>query len=204
MVLHIHPETPQGRHLSRAVDVMRRGGIIIYPTDTVYGIGCSVYDTRAIERIHAFKRRPREKPFSFICSDLSQVSEYAKVSNPAFRLMKRLIPGPYTFILPASRLKQLPRSMISKRKEVGIRVPDNRICLELVALLGHPVLNTSVQDIDGELVADPGIIEERFGRRVDLMLDGGPSITALSTVIDLTEEAPVLVRQGAGDAGMLA
>src|SRR5260221_1593959 len=118
MLLKVHPENPQPRHLARAVEIVNGGGVIIYPTDTVYGTGCSIFDTEAIDRIYRIKRQERDKPFSFICSDLSHISEYAKLSNTAFRMMKYLVPGPYTFILPASRLKQLPKSMISKRKEV--------------------------------------------------------------------------------------
>src|SRR5437867_13047277 len=144
MYLKIHPVNPQGRHLARAVEVLNRGGVIVYPTDTVYGIGCSIYNTDAIERVYRIKKQDRGKPFSFICHDLSHISEYARVSNVAFRLMKQLIPGPFTFILPASRLKQLPRSILSHRKTVGIRVPDNSVCRAVVKELGHPILNASV------------------------------------------------------------
>ena len=203
MVLHVHPENPQKRYLDQAVAVMMEGGVIIYPTDTVYGIGCSIFHSKAIERIYRIKKQDRAKPFSFMCSDLRHISEFAKVSNASFRLMKHCIPGPYTFVLPASRLKQLPRSLISKRKEVGIRVPDNRICSNLIALLGHPVLNASVQDINGELVNDPSVIYDEYGNQVDLMLDGGQSILELSTVLDLTGDTPVIVREGAGDVSMI-
>jgi tRNA threonylcarbamoyl adenosine modification protein (Sua5/YciO/YrdC/YwlC family) len=203
MLLRVHPKTPQRRYLDEAVEAMRGGAVIIYPTDTVYGIGCSIFNSKAIERVYRVKKQNRAKPFSFMCSDLSHISDYAKVSNMSFRLMKQLIPGPYTFILPASRLKQLPRSMISKRKEVGIRVPDNRICLELIALLGHPVLNASIQNVEGEIVNDPDIIYKRYGHLVDLMLDGGPGTLELSTILDLTGETPLLVREGAGDVRMI-
>ncbi len=203
MYLKVHPQNPQDRHISRAVEILKNGGVIIYPTDTVYGIGCSIYDTRAIERIYQIKRQDQQKPFSFVCSDLSHISEYAKVSNTAFRLMKQLIPGPYTFILPASRLKQLPKSMISKRKTVGIRVPDNKISLMLVKELGHPILSASVTNGDGSVITDPEIIEHHYGKRVDLILDGGNSQTELSTILDLTEENGVVLREGAGDVSML-
>lgn len=199
MVLNIHPITPQERHITRAVKTLRDGGVLIYPTDTVYGIGCSIFDPRAIERIYAIKHRDRSKPFSFICSDLSHISEYAKVSNSAFRLMKHLIPGPYTFILQASRLKQLPRSMISKRQEVGIRVPNNETCRLLLKELGTPILNASVEEDDGTLINEPAHIRERYQHVADLMLDGGNSLLELSTILDLTGDEPVVVRQGAGD-----
>ena len=204
MVLHVHPVTPQARHIDRAVAVLRDGGVIIYPTDTVYGIGCSIFNTDAIKRIYQIKGQREGKPFSFICSDLSHISEYAKVSNTAFRTMKRLIPGPYTFLLPAARLKQLPKSIISKRKTVGIRVPDNLICRMLVKALGHPVLSAGVADVEGNILQDPADIRSQFEDRVDLMLEGGTSLLQLSTIIDFTEDQPVVVREGAGDISMLS
>ncbi len=197
--LSVHPKNPQGRHLARAVDILRGGGVIIYPTDTVYGIGCSIFDKQAIERVYRIKRQDLSKPFSFICSDLSHISEFAKVSNFAFRLMKHLVPGPFTFILPASRLKQLPKSMISKRKEVGIRVPDNPLCQVLIKELGHPVLNASVDDGNGHVINDPDAIAERYGHDVDVLLDAGNSSLELSTILDLTGDQPNIIREGAGD-----
>lgn len=204
MLLKIHPDNPQGRHISRAVEVIAGGGVIIYPTDTVYGIGCSIYNSQAIEKIYRIKRQPRTKPFSFVCSDLSHISEYARVSNIAFRLMKQLIPGPYTFVLPSSGLKQLPKSMISRRKEVGIRVPANEICLELIRGVGHPILNASVEDENGQLINDPARIYELYENRIDLMIDGGNSLLELSTILDLTGEQPFLVREGAGDLRLIS
>ncbi len=199
MIVHVHPDNPQKRHIEHAVDVLKRGGVIIYPTDTVYGIGCSIYSTDAIGRIYQIKRQDPLKPFSFICSDLSHISEYAKVSNPAFRLMKHLVPGPFTFVLPASRLKQLPKSLISKRKTVGIRVPNNSICLELVRELGHPILSASVDALDGRMLNDPEEIDREYGNQVDLILSGGLGSLQLSTVLDLTDDQPIVVREGAGD-----
>ncbi len=203
MYLKIHPVNPQGRHIQHTVDVLKSGGIIIYPTDTVYGIGCSIFNTHAIERIYKIKGQDARKPFSFVCSDLSHISEYAKVSNVAFRLMKQLIPGAYTFVLPASRLKHLPKSMITKRKTVGIRVPNNKICLAIVKELGHPILSASVTDDKGNILNDPGVIKEYYEKRVDLILDGGYGLLEVSTVLDLTNEHPVVVREGAGDISML-
>jgi tRNA threonylcarbamoyl adenosine modification protein (Sua5/YciO/YrdC/YwlC family) len=203
MYLKVHPVNPQGRHITHAAEILEDGGVIIYPTDTVYGIGCSVFDTHAIERVYQLKGQDRSKPFSFVCSDLSHISEYAKVSNPAFRLMKQLIPGPFTFVLPASRLEHLPRSLVSKRKTVGIRVPNNKICLELIKALGHPILSASVTNGDGKIINDPQVIKEKYEKRVDLILDGGMSQLDVSTILDLTEEQPVVVREGAGDVSML-
>jgi tRNA threonylcarbamoyl adenosine modification protein (Sua5/YciO/YrdC/YwlC family) len=203
MMLNVHPITPQSRHINFAAEVLKNDGVIIYPTDTVYGIGCSVFNTRAIERIYDIKQQDKRKPFSFICADLSHISEYAKVSNTAFRLMKQLIPGPFTFVLPAGRLKQLPKSIISKRKTVGIRVPNNAICHALIKELGHPILSASVTDIHGNIINDPDNIKEEYDHRVDLILDGGNSLLEVSTIIDLTDDRPIIVREGAGDVSNL-
>jgi len=203
MLLSVHPVNPQGRHIGRAVEILRAGGVVIYPTDTIYGMGCSILQAAAIERVYRIKRQQRSKPFSFICSDLAHISEYARVDNPAFRLMKGLIPGPYTFILPAGRMKQIPKSMISKRKTVGIRVPDNTVCQALVRELGHPVLNAGVTDGEGGVLNDPAEIADRYGNLVDLILDSGNGMLDPSTILDLTEDAPVVVREGKGDIGFL-
>ncbi len=200
MILQVHLSTPSERTINRAVEVLRSGGIVIYPTDTVYGLGCSVEDRNAIERIHLIKRQREDKPFSFVCSDLTHISEYAHVSNAAFKVMKRLIPGRFTFILPAARMKQLPRILVSKRKTVGIRVPDSPLTLALVHRLGRPVLSTSVTGPGGEMLNDPDSIALHFRNSVDLILDGGPLTDDPSTVLDLTGDTPVLVRQGSGDA----
>jgi len=203
VLLSVHPVNPQGRHISRAVDVLRSGGVVIYPTDTIYGIGCSIFQAAAIERVYRIKRQDRKKPFSFICSDLAHISEYARVDNPAFRLMKGLIPGPYTFILPAGRMKQIPKSMISKRKTVGIRVPDNAVCQALVRELGHPVLSAGVTDAEGGVLNDPADIVRAYGNAVDLILDSGNGMLDPSTILDLTDDAPVVVREGKGDIRFL-
>jgi len=203
MILTVHPKNPEPRHIARAAEILAAGGIIIYPTDTVYGIGCSVEDKNAIERIHYIKRQRDDKPFSFVCSDLTHISEYAHVSNPAFKIMKHLIPGPYTFILPAARMKQLPRILVSKRKTVGIRVPDSAITLGLVARLGHPILSTSVTSEDGQILHDPATIISTFQNVVDLIIDGGTLVSDPSTVLDFTGDEPKVVRSGAGDVSML-
>jgi len=203
MYLKVHPKNPQGRHITHAVETLRNDGVIIYPTDTMYGIGCSVFSKKAIDRIYQIKNQSVTKPFSFICSDLSHISEYAVVSNPAYRVMKQLVPGPFTFILPASRLKQLPKSLISKRKTVGIRVPDNQISLAIVRELGHPILSASATDINGNVINNPELIKEIFENLVDAILDGGINVSAPSTVLDFTEDPPIVVREGAGDISEL-
>ncbi|HUI65803.1 MAG TPA: L-threonylcarbamoyladenylate synthase [Bacteroidota bacterium] len=203
MHLAIHLENPEPRSINRAVDVLRTGGIVIYPTDTVYGMGCSIENKNAIEKIHLIKRQKQDKPFSFVCSDLRHISEYAIVSNLAFKTMKHLIPGPYTFILPAAKMKQFPNILVSRRRTVGIRVPDSIVALTLVRELGHPILSTSVTTEDGEVLNDPELIVEQFNNRVEIILDAGPLHSQPSTVIDLTGETPEILRQGSGDVSMV-
>ncbi|MBP1648887.1 MAG: Sua5/YciO/YrdC/YwlC family protein [Bacteroidetes bacterium] len=203
MIVKIHLKNPEPRLIKKAAEILAAGGIVIYPTDTVYGLGCSVENKNAIEKIYLIKRQRTDKPFSFICSDLTHISEYARVSNAAFKTMKHLIPGPYTFILPAGRMKTLPKILVSKRKSVGIRVPDSRVALDLVKQLGHPILSTSVTSDEGAILNDPAIISEHFNSIVDMIIDGGNLTSEPSTILDLTDEAPVVVRQGAGDTSML-
>ena len=202
MRVPIHHDTPEPRAVRRAVEILRSGGIVIYPTDTVYGLGCSVEDKNAIERIHLIKRQRPDKPFSFVCSDLTHIAEYAQVSNMAFKTMKHLIPGPYTFILPAARMKQLPKILISRRKTVGIRVPDSPLTQALVRDLGHPILSTSVTGEDGEVLTDPDVIAERLNNVVQMILDAGELRADTSTVVDLTGDRPEVIRRGAGDTSM--
>ncbi len=203
MILKIHPTHPEPRVIAKAAEAMQNGGVVIYPTDTVYGLGCSVEDKAAIEKIYLIKRQRDDKPFSFVCSDLTHISSYARVSNLAFKTMKRLIPGPYTFILPAQRMKTLPKILVSKRKTVGIRVPASPVTLALVKQLGHPILSTSVTTPGNQILTDPDDIIELFKNRVELILDGGILTENPSTVIDLTADEPVVVRQGAGPTNLL-
>lgn len=203
MRIAIHPVNPEPRLIERAVEVLRSGGIVIYPTDTVYGIGCSIQSKNAIEKIHLIKHQKTEKPFSFVCSGLTHVSEYAVVSNMAFRTMKHLIPGAYTFILPAAKMKQFPKILVSKRRTVGIRVPDSPITIALVNGLGHPVLSTSVTLEDGTLLNEPDVIVEHFNNRVEMIIDAGPLHAGPSTVIDLTGDQPEIVREGSGNVALL-
>lgn len=203
MILKIHPKNPEPRLIKRAAEALDAGEILIYPTDTVYGLGCSIELKEAIERVHLIKHQRTDKPFSFICSDLKHISEYARVSNSAFKVMKHLIPGRYTFILPAAKMKQLPKILVSKRKTVGIRVPDSRITLALVKELGHPILSTSVTNNSGELLNDPEAIAEEFHNRVDIIIDSGILSSEPSTVLDLTDDTPRVVRMGSGDVSRL-
>ncbi len=204
MRIAIHPVNPEPRLIEKAVEVLRTGGIVIYPTDTVYGIGCSIESKNAIEKIHLIKHQKEEKPFSFVCSGLTHVSEYALVNNMAFKTMKHLIPGPYTFILPAAKMKQFPKILVSRRRTVGIRVPDSPIALALVRELGHPVLSTSVTVDDGSILNDPDEIAGHFNNRVEMIIDAGVFHTGPSTVIDLTGDQPEIIRQGSGDVPTLS
>ena len=203
MILKIHEKNPEARVVRRAVEELNSGGLVIYPTDTVYGLGCSVEDKGAIEKIHLIKRQRTDKPFSFVCSDLTHISEYAHVSNSAFKIMKRLIPGAYTFILPAAKMRHLPKILVSKRKTVGIRVPDSAVTLAIIKELGHPILSTSVTDDDGNILNDPADIARIFRNSVELIIDGGVGTTTASTILDLTGEEPVVLRHGAGDVSWL-
>ena len=158
-MLFIHSQNPQMRLIRKAVDILRQGGIIIYPTDTVYGLGCDLSNKKGIERIYELKRRNRKQPLSFICSDLKHISQYAMVTDYAYKTMKRLLPGPYTFILEASRL--VPKIILPKRSTTGIRVPDNQICLDLIKELGQPIISTSVKTTEGEDLGNPSLSSNR-------------------------------------------
>ena len=167
MLININPQNPQQRLIRKVVEILKAGGIVVYPTDTYYGIGCDLMNRKAIEKIYQLKRRDQDKPFSFICSDLKNISDYAKVSNYAYKTMKRLLPGPYTFILEGSKL--VPKIMLTKRKTAGIRVPDNAICLALVRELGHPIITTSATTAGRRQLlrrlADPRLLRQTGGRR---------------------------------------
>ena len=196
-MLSIHSQNPQIRLINIAVDVLRQGGVIIYPTDTVYGLGCDLSNKKGIERIYELKKRNKKKPLSFVCSDLKHISQYAKVTDYAYKTMKRLLPGPYTFILEASRL--VPKIILPKRPTIGIRVPDNQICLALIRELGQPIISTSVKTAEGEDLGNPYVIEEHFGRIIDLIIDGGNIIPEPSSVIGLVDDNVEIIRIGKGD-----
>src|SRR5512136_969567 len=197
MLVSINSQNPQMRLIKKAADVLRNGGIIIYPTDTVYGLGCALFNKKGIDRIYEIKRRNRKQPLSFVCADLKDISRYARVSDYAYKTMRRLLPGPYTFILEASRT--VPKIILPKRQTTGIRVPDNRICQALIAEMGSPVISTSVKDEAGELLSDPRIIDEHFGKRVDMIIDGGILAATPSSVLSLLDGDVEVVRVGKGD-----
>ena len=193
----LHPDNPQKRYINKAVEVLKNGGVIIYPTDTLYAFGCDIFNKDALERIYMIKNEPTSKLYSFVCPDLKDISKYAKVSDYAYKKMKKLLPGPYTFVLPASR--EVPKKLWTKRKTVGIRIPDNPVALELVKELGHPILSTSVTNRLGETYHNPEEIKNVFGFAVDLMLAMGTLDGEASTIVDLSGEEPEIIREGAGD-----
>lgn len=203
LLLKIHPENPQPNRIQQAVDVLRSGGVIIYPTDTIYGIGCDVHNARAVERLCQIKGlRPDKANLSFICADLAHIADYARqITTPVYKVLKKALPGPFTFIFEATA--NAPRYGGSKRRTVGIRVPDHQICCELVKGLGNPIVSTSIRDEDEviEYSTDPELIYEKYQGLVDLVIDGGYGHNVASTVVDCQNDTFTVIRQGAGEIG---
>ena len=199
MLLHIHPKDPQPRLIKQVVESLQKGGIIIYPTDTVYGLGCDILQQKAIERICKIKQvDPKKAQLSFICNDLSHLSEYAKpIPNPTYRLLKELLPGPYTFILPASKL--VPKILQSKKDTIGLRIPDNSIAQAIIKELGRPILSASLPGTMVEDYTDPEVMHQNFPHEVDYIIDGGIGGMIPSTILDCTGDEPELMRQGLGE-----
>ena len=195
MLLSINPDNPQNRLIDKAVHVLEQGGLIIYPTDTFYGIGCDLFQKKSIRRIYQLKRRPLVKPFSFICADLKDISLYAQVSNHAYRIMKRSLPGPYTFILEGTML--VPKLMLTRRRTVGIRVPNNKICLSIVKKLGRPIISTSVP------LDEPSVIHDTYSSLVEMVIDGGVISYEPSTVVSLMNDRPEVIREGKGEINFI-
>lgn len=198
LILSVYPQNPQARSIARTVEVLRDDGVVAYPTDTVYGLGCDITSRRAVERIIRIKGRDPKKPMSFVCADLTDISRYARVSNFAYRILKRYLPGPYTFILEASR--EVPKLLLTKQKTVGIRVPNHAVALALVRELGHPILSTSANPSGQDPLNNPAEIRDVLGGQVDVILDCGVLPRVPSTVVSLAEDRVQVLREGAGDA----
>ena len=197
-VLKINQDNPQGRLIEKAAETLNQGGIIVYPTDTVYGIGCDIFNKKAIERIYQLKGKERKKPLSFIVPNLKDISNYAQVSDRSYRIMRRVLPGPYTFVLPAT--KMVPKKIAEvNKKSVGIRVPDNKICQMLLAEFGKPIISTSANLSGAQILNNPDTINDELGKLIDMILDCGILGFEASTVVDLTTEDPTIIRQGKGD-----
>jgi tRNA threonylcarbamoyl adenosine modification protein (Sua5/YciO/YrdC/YwlC family) len=197
MIVSINSDNPQMRQIARVGEVLRKGGVIAYPTDTTYGIGCSIFNKKGIERIYLLKQREKRKPFSFICADLSEVARYARVSNFAFKLLKRHLPGPYTFVLEATSI--VPDLLLTRQKTVGIRIPDNRICSAIVGELGHPIITTSANRSGEEPIGDPDAVERELGNELDLVIDGGSLPADVSSIVSLIGDVATVLRIGVGD-----
>jgi tRNA threonylcarbamoyl adenosine modification protein (Sua5/YciO/YrdC/YwlC family) len=199
MLLQIHPDNPNQRHIKTVTECLLDGGVIIYPTDTIYGLGCNIFQQKAIERICRIKQvDPQKAQLSFVCNDLSDLSKYTKsISTPLYRILKNYLPGPYTFILPAS--KEVPKILQSKKKTIGLRIPNNKIALTIVEEIKNPLLSASLPGDEIEDYTDPEVIYENFKNFVDIVIDAGFGGAEPSTIIDCTQETYELIRQGAGE-----
>ena len=199
MLIQIHPQDPQPRLIKQVAECLKDGGVIIYPTDTIYGLGCDIMQHKAVERICKIKNiDPQKAQLSFICRDLSHLSDYTKsIDTPLYRMLKNYLPGPYTFILPAS--KQVPKILQSKKSTVGLRVPDNNICRYILDALGNPILSASLPGDMVEEYTDPEVIEDKFGHLVDFVIDGGIGGMVPSTIVDCTTDNWTITRQGLGE-----
>ncbi|MCD4652977.1 threonylcarbamoyl-AMP synthase [bacterium] len=195
-MLEINPVHPQPRRIERIVESLRYGGLIAFPTDSTYGIGCDLYNRSSIDKLYQIKQRDKKSPFSFLCSDLSDLAKYANVGNRAYKLIRRLTPGPFTFILDATRL--VPKILRTKRYTVGIRVPDNVICNAIIQGLNSPIISTTAKSSD-DFLADPWQIRDIYGEHLDYVVDGGLLIPGLTTIVDLTGSEFDLIRQGKGE-----
>jgi tRNA threonylcarbamoyl adenosine modification protein (Sua5/YciO/YrdC/YwlC family) len=199
MLIHVHPVDPQQRQVAAIAECLRNGGVIIYPTDTVYGFGCDIFNQKAVEKICRIKQiDPQKAHLSFVCADLSDLSKYARsITTPVYRMIKAHIPGAFTFILPASR--EVPKILQSKKKTIGLRVPDSNIAQAIIRELGHPILSSSLPGDMVEEYTDPESIHDKFGNQVDMVVDGGMGGMYYSTIVDLTGDEPTILRQGVGE-----
>ncbi len=198
MIFVINEQNPQLRLINKTIEILKEGGVIVFPTDTVYAYGCDIKDKRAIERIYRLKKMEKHKPLSFIFTSISDINDYARnISDDAYKIMKKALPGPYTFIFKASKL--VPRVVVTNQKTVGVRIPDNNIAIEIVKGLGRPLLATSVSNPDGNYIVEPKDLEKIYRNEVDLVIDCGPKISSPSTVVDMSEDTFRVIREGKGE-----
>ena len=198
MILNINPQNPQERLINKVVESLEKGKIIAYPTDTHFGFGCDIMNKKAIEKIYLMKNRDRKKPFSFLCADLKNISDYAKVSNFAYKTMKKFLPGPYTFILEGSKL--VPKIMLTKRKTAGIRMPKNNICLSIIKTLGRPIISTTAKTPNGTILTSAQSIYEIFKNKIDIIINTNEEIQIYSsTIIDILNDEIKIIREGLGE-----
>lgn len=201
LFLKIHPKNPQKRLIEQAVAILKSDGVAVYPTDTAYGLGCTLTNRRGVERIIQIRRLPASHRFSILCPNLSDISRYGRMDTGTYRLLKRFLPGPYTFVLGATR--EVPKNILPRRKTIGVRIPGNPICLDLLEAMGEPLISTTVRLPDEEeILSDPFEIQDRLGGVVDLVIDGDVLYSDPSTVVDLSEGTPVILREGAGDSSV--
>ena len=202
MLLSINPKNPQPRLVQQVVELLENDGVIIYPTDTVYGLGCSIYSKKAMKRLHLIKKMDPKKPLTLICSNQTQIQEYTQgIETPIFKLLRKHLPGPYTFVFRASKI--VPKMMLTPRSTVGFRWPDHPITLAIVEMLGHPILSSSLRISEDQLYDDPQEINDHFKKRVDAVVDGGSIFAEHSTIIDFSQGDPILLRQGKGNSSWL-
>ncbi len=198
MIFVINEQNPQPRLINKTIEILNEGGVIVFPTDTVYAYGCDIKDKRAIERIYRLKKMEKHKPLSFIFTQISEINDYARnISDDAYKIMKKAFPGPYTFIFKASKL--VPKVVVTNQKTVGVRIPDNNIAIEIVKALGRPLLATSVSNQDGNYIVEPKDLEKICRNEVDLVIDCGPKISSPSTVVDMSGDTMRVIREGKGE-----
>ncbi|NQU68752.1 MAG: threonylcarbamoyl-AMP synthase [Candidatus Marinimicrobia bacterium] len=201
MIISVHSENPNLRHVRHAVDALKEGELIVYPTDTLYGLGCDIFNKTAIEKIYALRKMDRKKPLSFICHDFSQIAEYAKISNYVYKVMKSILPGPYTIVLPATN--KVPKMLVTKQKTVGIRIPDNEFALALVKEFGGPIISTTLTSDDQIAISDPDAIHELYKTQIKYVFSSGISASEPSTVIEIKDGEIGVLREGKGDISFL-
>jgi tRNA threonylcarbamoyl adenosine modification protein (Sua5/YciO/YrdC/YwlC family) len=197
LILNINQELPEGEKIEKVVKALKAGALIVYPTDTIYGLGCDIFNKEAIEKIYQFKGRERKKPLSIICADIKEVAKYCLIQDYAYRLMKKTLPGPFTFILKARNA--MPKTFLSKNRTVGVRLPDNKICHELVEKLGDPIITTSLNVSGEKVLTNPNQLSKEAKNKIDIIIDSGILPDEPSTIVDLSGETPVILRRGKGD-----